>query len=107
LTSDPGRTKQHFAAQSAQAERRVSLGIVPDYAVSADGVRITGVRAETPAALAGLRPGDVITGLNETPVHNLRDYTRVLKEFAPGDAIELAFRRDGIKHQASVRLTGR
>jgi Zn-dependent M28 family amino/carboxypeptidase len=107
LTSDPGRTKQHFAAQSAQAERRVSLGIVPDYAVSADGVRITGVRAETPAALAGLRPGDVITGLNETPVHNLRDYTRVLKEFAPGDAVELAFRRDGIKHQASVRLTGR
>jgi len=107
LTSGSGKAQWHLAAPSPQAERRVSLGFVPDYAVSADGVRIAEVRAGTPAALAGLRAGDIITAVNETPVHNLRDYAQALKEFTPGDAVSITFRRDNHEHRASARLTGR
>jgi len=107
LTADPGRAQRRLAAPSAQAERRVSLGIVPDYAVSGNGVRIAEVRAQTPAALAGLRAGDIITAVNETAVSNLRDYAQTLKEFAPGDAVSITFRRDDNEHQASARLIGR
>jgi S1-C subfamily serine protease len=65
------------------------------------------VRTETPAARAGLRPGDVITALDDTPVRDLREYTQVLKELAPGDAVEILFRRNGTMHRVTARVTER
>jgi hypothetical protein len=107
LNAGPGQARRSLATTSAPGERRVSLGIVPDYAVSGDGVRITGVRAQTPAAQAGLRPGDIITALNDAPVRNLRDYTQALKELAPGDAVQIQFRRDDSEHLATARVIER
>jgi hypothetical protein len=95
------------AAPPVQGKRRVSLGFVPDYAGSGEGVRIAGVRAGTPAAQAGLRAGDVITALNETPLHDLRDYTRVLQELAPGDAVDIQYRRDADGHRVTARVMER
>jgi S1-C subfamily serine protease len=62
-----------LAAPLRQGKRRVSLGIVPDYAASGAGVRLAEVRADTPAAGAGLRAGDIINALNATVVHDLCD----------------------------------
>ncbi len=107
LDSTTGKAQQTPATSSVQGKPRVGLGIVPDYAVSGDGVRIAEVRAQTPAAAAGLRSGDVISALNGTPVHNLRDYTQVLQELAPGDAVEIQYRRDAIEHRASARVIER
>jgi S1-C subfamily serine protease len=95
------------AVASTPGERRVSLGFVPDYAAGAGGVRVAEVRTETPAARAGLRPGDVITALDDTPVRDLREYTQVLKELAPGDAVEILFRRNGTMHRVTARVTER
>jgi len=95
------------AAPSTQGERRVSLGIVPDYAAGADGVQVAEVRAQTPAARAGLRAGDIITGLNDMPVHNLRGYTQVLKELAPGDAVNILFMRGAREHRVTARVAER
>ena len=83
------------------------LGIVPDYAAGGEGVRIEEVHARTPAAQAGLRAGDFITALNGTPVHGLRDYTQVLKELAPGDTVEIVFRRDDGEHRVAARVVER
>ena len=65
------------------------------------------MRAGTPAAQAGLGPGDIITTVNATPVHNLRDYTRVLQELAPGDAVEIQYSRDASEHRATARVMQR
>ncbi|UCC57499.1 MAG: M20/M25/M40 family metallo-hydrolase [Gammaproteobacteria bacterium] len=107
LNSGPGMTRQNIATPSTQGKRRVSLGIVPDYAVSGEGVRIAEVRARTPAAQAGLRAGDIISAVNATAVHNLRDYTRALKKLAPGDAVTIVYRRNEIEHRATTRVVER
>jgi S1-C subfamily serine protease len=107
LNSGAGMARRNIATPSTQGKRRVSLGIVPDYAVSADGVRIAEVRARTPAAQAGLRAGDIISAVNATPVHNLRDYTQALKELAPGDAVTIVYRRNEIEHRATARVVER
>jgi membrane-associated protease RseP (regulator of RpoE activity) len=107
LNSTTGKAQRVLATPVAQGERRVSLGIVPDYAASGDGVRIAEVRAGTPAAEAGLRAGDILTALNAAPLHNLRDYTRVLQELAPGDAVEIRYTRDAIEHRVTARVMQR
>jgi aminopeptidase N len=107
LNSTTGKAQRILATPAAQGKRRVSLGIVPDYAASEDGVRIAEVRAGTPAAQAGLRPGDIIAVVNGTPVHNLRDYTGVLEELAPGDAVGIRYMRDAIEHRATATVMQR
>ena len=73
-----GQQQVSSAAVSGTA-RRVSLGTVPDYAYDGDGVRITAVQDDTPAAQAGLRAEDIIVAVNDQPVHGLRDYAQVLR----------------------------
>jgi len=80
---------------------------VPDYAGGGEGLRIEEVRAGTPAARAGLRAGDVINALNGAPVSDLRDYTRVLRELAPGDAVEIVFMRGGVEHRLGASVVER
>jgi len=107
LSSSTGRSQQTLAMTAVQGKRRVSLGIVPDYAVSGEGVRVAEVRADTPAAQAGLMAGDSITMLNGSAVHDLRDYTHALQELAPGDAVEIVFTRDAIEHRVTARAIKR
>ncbi len=107
LSSSTGKSQQILATPPVQGKRRVSLGIVPDYAVSGDGVRVAEVRADTPAAQAGLRAGDSITMLNGSAVHDMRDYTRALQELAPGDAVEIVFTRNATGHRTTARVIER
>ena len=55
-----------------------------------EGVRLDDVRADTPAAQAGLRKGDIIRRINETPVHDLRQYSESLRRLSPGDEIRIS-----------------
>lgn len=95
------------APARAPGTRRVSFGTVPDFTWSGDGVRLDDVRADTPATLAGLRKGDIIKRVNETPVRSMRDYSEALKQLQPGDEIRVGFTRDGAALTATARVTER
>jgi S1-C subfamily serine protease len=70
------------------------LGSIPDYSGAEEGVRLAGVSAGSPAALAGLRAGDVIVMLAETKVHNLEDLMLALGSKKPGDEVEIVVLRE-------------
>jgi len=76
-------------------ERKVSLGIIPDFAFSGKGCRLSGVVPGSPAEKAGLREGDVIIRLNATLINKLKDLSDVLKSLKPGDSGSITFIRDG------------
>lgn len=42
------------------------------------GVLVTNIKNKTPAAIIGLKSGDVITAVNDVPVKNMRDFYREL-----------------------------
>src|SRR5204862_64215 len=63
------------------------LGTIPDMSESLGGVRITGVRAGSPAERAGLQAGDVITTIGDKTVANLYDMTDALRSHQPGDTV--------------------
>ncbi len=71
------------------------LGSIPDMSESPDGVRLTGVRAGSPADIAGIRAGDVIIGIGEFDVSDLYEMTDALRSHEPGDTVTIRVRRDG------------
>jgi hypothetical protein len=83
------------------------FGSVPDFAESDNGVRFADVRDGSPAALAGLRRGDVLTSFDGKPVKTLYDFTYALQSKRPGDRVEVIVLRDGQEVKASVELGNR
>ena len=69
------------------------LGTIPDMSGSPGGVRITGVRAASPAEQAGLQGGDIITAIGAKIVANLYDMTDALRSHQPGDTVVIAVKR--------------
>lgn len=80
------------------------FGSVPDFAGDQDGVRFADVRANSPAALAGFRRGDVLVEFDGTPIKTLYDFTFALRQKRPGDRVQVVVRRDGQDVRAEVEL---
>jgi hypothetical protein len=78
---------------------RVYLGTIPNYADSNDGLKLDGVRDDSPAAKAGLKAGDKIVKMAGREVKNVYDYTYALGEMKAGQEYEVEIVR------ASERLT--
>ena len=74
---------------------RVYLGTIPNYADSNDGLKLDGVRDDSPAAKAGLKAGDKVVKLAGRDVKNVYDYTYALGEMKGGQEYEVVVMRDG------------
>jgi hypothetical protein len=83
------------------------LGTVPDMSGSPGGVRLTGVRAGSPAEKAGLKGSDVIVGIGEMQVPDLDAMSAALRSHKPGDTVEVRFLREGQEHSVQVTLGSR
>ena len=75
----------------------VSLGTIPSYADTTDGLVLDGVRDDSPASKAGLKAGDKITKLNGKEVRNAMDYTYVLGTMKAGEEYEVEITRGSEK----------
>jgi aminopeptidase YwaD len=73
---------------------KVTLGIMPDYAgANNEGLQVDGVIPDRPAALAGMKKGDVINDMDGKAVTNIYDYMYRLNEFEPGQRISVTVKR--------------
>ncbi len=66
------------------------------------GVIITGVLGNGPAAQAGIRPGDVITQVGDQPTRTVSELLSRIAALAPGQAVPFTLERRGEPVQASV-----
>jgi hypothetical protein len=71
------------------------LGTIPDMTPRDFGLRLTGVREGSPAAEAGLRPGDVVVAFDGNPIADIYAYTYALQAKQAGDVVEIVVERDG------------
>jgi hypothetical protein len=69
------------------------LGTVPDMSGTPGGVRLTAVRAGSPAEQAGLRGDDIITRIGDMDVPDLQAMTDALRAHKPGDVVDIVVRR--------------
>jgi len=68
------------------------------------GALVAGVEGDSPAAKAGLQPGDVIRAVDGKPVANPRDLAINVADLHPGTAASLDVLRDGKTQTMSVTL---
>ncbi|MEJ7618723.1 MAG: M20/M25/M40 family metallo-hydrolase, partial [Pyrinomonadaceae bacterium] len=94
-------TARSPAGQGRSMGFRVYLGTIPSYADSSDGVKIDGVREDSPASRAKLRPGDRIIKLAGRAVRNVYDYTYALAEMKVNQVYQVEIVREG---QGAVTL---
>ena len=88
-----------IAVAAAVAEQLVTSGkVVRGWlgieGASRDGALVHRVAPGSPAAAAGLAPGDVITGIDGWPVASMSALVARLRTLAPGDGVRLSIRRE-------------
>lgn len=97
IDQNPDRPTYKTAQSSGMAGGRtvlsVSLGTMPDYTPSTDGMRLDGVRDGSPAAKAGLKAGDKVVMLAGKEVRNAMDYTQVMSGMKAGEEYEVVIMR--------------
>jgi putative serine protease PepD len=68
------------------------------------GARIETVTASSGAAKAGLKTGDVITKVGDTPITDATELTAAIRSHSAGDSIELTYTRNGTTHTTTATL---
>ncbi len=95
--------------------RRAVLGIIPVDVTpplaqqlglsQREGVLIYQIEQSTDAYRVGLRAGDIITRINDTPIEQSGDMRRVIREVGPGGTVRVqVVRRGGVQQTFTVRL---
>jgi len=83
----------------------VTLGIMPDFAGNVkNGLRADFVTPGRPAALGGMKKGDIITAINGKTINNIQDYMYRLSELNAGETIQVEIMRDNKKELLLIAL---
>ena len=85
------KTKESVA--SGKSSFKVSMGIMPDYTYSGNGVHVDGVSDNKPAQRAGIKTGDVIYKLGEYSVSDVQSYMQVLSKMEKGVPVKVKLKR--------------
>lgn len=71
---------------------------------TAEGVYVTRVSNSGGAAEAGIQVGDVIIGINETPLRSTPELQEMVGRYRPGEQVTVEYFRSGKKYRARVQL---
>jgi hypothetical protein len=110
LANDTARLKfretgSNGAINPAMRRKGVTLGIMPDVAgIVKNGCRADIVFPGRPAALGGMKKGDIITSINGKSINNIQDYTVRLGELKKGETISVEVLRNGKKEVLLIQL---
>lgn len=80
----------------------VTLGVVPDYMYDGRGLRIDGITEGKPAAVAGLKAGDIVIRLGDHEVPDMMGYMKALGLFKKGDRTQVTVLREGQEVKAPI-----
>ncbi len=72
---------------------KVTLGIMPSYANSVDGMKVEAVLDGKTGMKIGMKDGDVITAIGDYSVKEIQTYMEALSKFKKGDKSTVKIRR--------------
>ncbi len=99
---DFARVERSDSGQGSRETLRAYLGSIPDYATEVKGVKLSGVRAGSPAEKGGLKGGDVIVEFGGQKIANIYDYTYALDAVKIGVPAKVTVERDGQRVELTV-----
>jgi serine protease Do len=106
--------EEAVASATADATKRGRLGVVVEPltpetarglgAGDRHGVIVRSVQEGSPADLAGIRSGDVITEVNRQPMKSVEDLRRAVEQHQAGSALLLLVTREGSARYLTVKV---
>jgi len=91
-----------FVPQDLSDEQAAQLGIA-----AGGGVTVVNILVKSPAFEAGVRPGDLITGLQGEPVRNSQDLVSRVAALPPGAVVDLEGRHGREPYQLKLKVLER
>ena len=88
-------TKTKIQEGKAVPKYKVTLGIMPSYADTKDGLHIDGVVDNRPAAVAGIKQGDILKKIGNCEVKEVYSYMDCLSKINAGEELPVVVQRDG------------
>ena len=86
-----------------RANFKVSLRIVPSYSNTEPGLKVDAISsADGPAALAGIREGDLIKSINGKQIKDIYEYMDRMGELEKGTTIPIVVERNGSQIELNV-----
>ncbi len=82
---------------------KVTMGVMPDYAYEGKGLRIDGVTDGKPAAIGGLKKGDIVIKLGDLDITDIQAYMKGLSQHKKGDTVPVKILRD--KKEMELKVT--
>ncbi len=88
-------------------------GITPQLAESfglgadAKGVIIAGVLSDSPADQAGIKPGDIVTQINDKPITEPAELLNTIAQAAPGESVKIVGLRNGSAFDLQAKVAER
>jgi serine protease Do len=103
----------NFMFKRMDGHGRLGIGIsdltpqLGEYFGTKDGILVTSVEADTPAAKAGLKAGDVITSINGKPVADPGQLIESVQSASDGAELTIGYLRDHKAGTAKATLAPR
>jgi hypothetical protein len=82
---------------------KVTMGVMPSYTATVEGLQVDGVTEGRPAQKAGILPGDVIVQIGDRKIKDIEQYMEALGVFDKGQTVPVKIIRD--KKEVTVSLT--
>ena len=83
------------------------VGVVNTMEPVADGIPVSKIVVDSPANMAGLLPGDIITHFNGIPVDDSTVFSQNFNNLSPGDEIILTVQRQSVQYDYPIILSSR
>ena len=83
------------------------VGVVNTMEPVADGIPVSQIVVDSPANIAGLLPGDIVTHFNNIPVTDPDSFSQNLDSLSPGDSIVLTIQRQLVISDYEIVLSSR
>lgn len=101
-TAEASLKARGAACKGRPAATRGWLGV--ELGSAGGGAEIAGTIADSPAASADLKAGDVITAVNGAAIAGPKELSARIRALAPGAEAKLAVKRDGATREVNVKL---
>lgn len=88
-TVESGKNKLGIGVEDLSSDKAREFGLPDD----AQGVLITGISPDSPAAGKGLRKGDLIVEINKENIKNIKDFNEITKRLKKGQSVLMFIRR--------------
>lgn len=97
-------TKTKISQSKAIPKYKVTLGIMPSYADTKDGLHIDGVTEKRPAAEAGIQSGDILLKIGKCEVKEVYSYMDCLAKINSGEELPVTISREGKEMTMQVKF---